>query len=301
MDDPLAEELRNHWTDIGLGRTFALLIVAQEHVEMRQPERALAIWQQLISEGGIAGDDARVDYADFLFEDGRCDEAWSELGAVMTNNRIYSFAWCGAAELLERRGELDEALLWYEIAADQLTAEDVTSGLHRIQDLLTGRRRVKWKLQLPLDGLDLLGAPGEDEELDREADLHDLLRRPTVSDGRIQVWDRGEFDDAVRWRRHFIGENADAYCHLVERVLRAHGRRVTVATWTYGGMLDCLRDANIRHDELPDGRRVVWPPPRNNPCWCGSGAKYKKCCGGPLPHVEPLVEPAVEPASAFSR
>jgi hypothetical protein len=105
----------------------------------------------------------------------------------------------------------------------------------------------------------------------------------------------------VRWRRHFIGENADAYCHLVERVLRAHGRRVTVATWTYGGMLDCLRDANIRHDELPDGRRVVWPPPRNNPCWCGSGAKYKKCCGGPLPHVEPLVEPAVEPASAFSR
>jgi hypothetical protein len=35
----------------------------------------------------------------------------------MTNNRIYSFAWCGAAELLERRDELDEALLWYEIAA----------------------------------------------------------------------------------------------------------------------------------------------------------------------------------------
>ncbi|MEV6140612.1 SEC-C metal-binding domain-containing protein [Nocardia sp. NPDC051990] len=22
-----------------------------------------------------------------------------------------------------------------------------------------------------------------------------------------------------------------------------------------------------------------WPPPRNAPCWCGSGRKYKKCCG----------------------
>ncbi len=24
-----------------------------------------------------------------------------------------------------------------------------------------------------------------------------------------------------------------------------------------------------------------WPPARNEPCWCGSGTKYKKCCGAP--------------------
>jgi hypothetical protein len=24
-----------------------------------------------------------------------------------------------------------------------------------------------------------------------------------------------------------------------------------------------------------------WPPQRNDPCWCGSAAKYKKCCGSP--------------------
>ena len=23
----------------------------------------------------------------------------------------------------------------------------------------------------------------------------------------------------------------------------------------------------------------LWPPERNAPCWCGSGGKYKKCCG----------------------
>ncbi|WP_410793481.1 SEC-C metal-binding domain-containing protein [Kribbella sp. C-35] len=287
MEDPLADELRDHWTDIGLGRTFTLLIAAQEHVKMRRAERALAIWQQLIDEGGTAGDDARVDHADFLFEQGRNDEARSELDAVMASNRIYSFAWCSAAELLERRGELDEARFWYEIAADQLTADDITTGLHRIQDLLTGRRRVNWALGLPLDALDLMGAQSEDEAADREAELHDLLRNPTVSDGSIQVWDRGEFDDTVRWRRHFIGENADGYCRRVERVLRAQDQRVTIATWTYGGLLDCLRDARIRHDELPDGRRIAWPPPRNQPCWCGSGVKYKKCCGGPLPRVEP--------------
>lgn len=27
------------------------------------------------------------------------------------------------------------------------------------------------------------------------------------------------------------------------------------------------------------GRAVPWPPSRNQPCWCGSHRKYKKCCG----------------------
>lgn len=27
------------------------------------------------------------------------------------------------------------------------------------------------------------------------------------------------------------------------------------------------------------GETLAWPPGRNDPCWCGSGRKYKKCCG----------------------
>lgn len=30
------------------------------------------------------------------------------------------------------------------------------------------------------------------------------------------------------------------------------------------------------------GRAITWPPERNAPCWCGSGRKYKQCCG-PVP------------------
>jgi tetratricopeptide (TPR) repeat protein len=33
---------------------------------------------------------------------------------------------------------------------------------------------------------------------------------------------------------------------------------------------------------LQAGGAVVWPPGRNEPCWCGSDRKYKKCCG-PVP------------------
>ena len=33
---------------------------------------------------------------------------------------------------------------------------------------------------------------------------------------------------------------------------------------------------------LRTGTAVVWPPGRNERCWCGSERKYKKCCG-PVP------------------
>lgn len=30
-----------------------------------------------------------------------------------------------------------------------------------------------------------------------------------------------------------------------------------------------------------DPALITWPPDRNQPCWCGSGRKYKKCCAAP--------------------
>jgi len=30
-----------------------------------------------------------------------------------------------------------------------------------------------------------------------------------------------------------------------------------------------------------DPALIAWPPDRNQPCWCGSGHKYKKCCAAP--------------------
>jgi tetratricopeptide (TPR) repeat protein len=34
---------------------------------------------------------------------------------------------------------------------------------------------------------------------------------------------------------------------------------------------------------------VAWPPPRNAPCWCESGRKYKQCCGHPSAAAIPVV------------
>lgn len=39
------------------------------------------------------------------------------------------------------------------------------------------------------------------------------------------------------------------------------------------------------------GRAVPWPPTRNQPCWCGSNRKYKKCCGAaPAVPMHPAVD-----------
>jgi tetratricopeptide (TPR) repeat protein len=37
--------------------------------------------------------------------------------------------------------------------------------------------------------------------------------------------------------------------------------------------------ARAAYDAAQEGRAIPWPPGRNDPCWCGSLRKYKRCCG----------------------
>ena len=86
----------------------------------------------------------------------------------------------------------------------------------------------------------------------------------------------------------------DAYCRTIEArlrdVLRETGRQPSVAPLEVERLVAFAAENGIDPDsgaarsrlaaEL--GRRgesVAWPPNRNEPCWCGSGRKYKRCCG----------------------
>lgn len=89
-----------------------------------------------------------------------------------------------------------------------------------------------------------------------------------------------------------------AYSHATEarvkRIARhAAGHRLHVAAMTVDGLQAHAEESG--HDPgsgearssyaatlLRAGDAVVWPPGRNEPCWCGSARKYKKCCG-PVP------------------
>ena len=112
---------------------------------------------------------------------------------------------------------------------------------------------------------------------------------------------RGEWDKATaRWPDLLDELPADhtAYSHRIEarmkrlaRTLAGHPLRVSPMT------IDGLTAFGAEAGEDPGtaeahssyaaeiarrGDALPWPPGRNAPCWCGSGHKYKTCCG-PIP------------------
>ncbi len=96
------------------------------------------------------------------------------------------------------------------------------------------------------------------------------------------------------------GEPVDhaTYCRRMEGRLRAHSEagmpRLAVVPvssdefipWVAENAPDEPDPSQLRAQYAADvardpSRTVPWPPGRNEPCWCGSGRKYKKCCGAP--------------------
>lgn len=107
-------------------------------------------------------------------------------------------------------------------------------------------------------------------------------------------WPEAEYDQLVtRWPH--LAENAgstwDEHRRGVERSCALAERAGHHVQQTAGNVIDFdafLKAGKVRKptaDELmayPDLRSgpilFDWPPGRTEPCWCGSGAKYKKCC-----------------------
>lgn len=89
-----------------------------------------------------------------------------------------------------------------------------------------------------------------------------------------------------------------AYSHEIEartkRLARQlPGRAVHVSSLTVDGLVDHASSvgddpgsaearSSYAAELLRVGGAVRWPPGRNDTCWCGSGKKYKQCCG-PIP------------------
>jgi tetratricopeptide (TPR) repeat protein len=88
--------------------------------------------------------------------------------------------------------------------------------------------------------------------------------------------------------------DADRYCRRIEQHLRelaaASGQRPSVAPLTVNQLTayaesegldptDGRARARLAADLDRRGQAIPWPPGRNEPCWCGSDRKYKRCCG----------------------
>jgi tetratricopeptide (TPR) repeat protein len=88
--------------------------------------------------------------------------------------------------------------------------------------------------------------------------------------------------------------DADRYCRRIEQDLRelaaVSGQRPSVAPLTLSELTTYSRSellaptdgrtrARLAAELDRRGETILWPPGRNEPCWCGSDRKYKRCCG----------------------
>lgn len=138
-----------------------------------------------------------------------------------------------------------------------------------------------------------LGIPPDDE--DRLAE-HRGPRFLEATSYAVAWFPRGQIDAALERWPDLAGdlEDPDAYCRVIEARLRearaATGRPPSVAPLEVAAFLEFSSEQGL--DPSTGGARsrfaavlgsrgktIPWPPGRNDSCWCGSGRKYKRCCG----------------------
>jgi tetratricopeptide (TPR) repeat protein len=88
--------------------------------------------------------------------------------------------------------------------------------------------------------------------------------------------------------------DAEAYARRIEGHLRQLNRELgqhpLVAPIEVGALLEWAASKGYDPDTgearsvfaadlASNGGAIEWPPGRNDPCWCRSGRKYKRCCG----------------------
>lgn len=254
-------------------RTEELLEQAHQLRRAGRPDRALALlrawpdWTDPEARGF-----AQADTAESLLVLGRTDEALATLRTLL-GSRPGATVCAMAAEVCTDAGLPDEALRFYDVGVSVLPAEALADRTWEADYLLRHRARTRAAQGLAPDPLDLTVPPPPEQ------------RHPTLEDVEDGAAVQGEVVRALFWPAYVlpavqerwpgVGDHAD-----LEQRLRAAaavtGRAVDLVP---GGpdLLDGDLDAVERHlHEAQDV--VVWPPERNAPCWCGSGAKYKRCC-----------------------
>ncbi|NKZ02952.1 SEC-C domain-containing protein [Actinomadura latina] len=293
----LAEDLERDAAKYPEQRAEILIEAAREWSQAGEPDRALRIYEDIIaSERGEDAQFATVEKISLLADLGRTDEAEAEI-ARLGRTRVHPGPAELVAEFLEAQGRLEEALTWFNTACRDLMADDGELAEAKLfaRPELRGRQRVRQALGLPPDAIDL-------HTEDEQAELTELLEKAAAPSqpnaGSFFVRSDVERAFAEGLVHGTAPADASSYFRDVERGWRTSSDEIGASVLrVLPTMVDDLlkyaddhdrdpRDQQTRADHLMTRIRegaptLGWPPERNAPCWCGSGRKYKKCCGSP--------------------
>jgi hypothetical protein len=268
---------------------YALALAADKRAEGGDVEGAL-----LLADRAVAADPdvgwIRAGRAGLLAKAGRIDDALAAVADLRPRLLTDPLAPSYVREILQELGRGEDAERWL--------TEALTTALPRGQEPDADEERAGVAYQLAVQRHELrhdLDLPHDD--LDEVAD--DLLQAAegeAAADGSVVMfWPRDEFE-ALRSRLPAVAESEGSGWDE-----HRAGIEVTLAEWAAAGtsglaVVAGSVDELIAHAEaigeaadddetiddyvgsLDPDRAVEWPPPRNGPCWCGSGLKYKKCC-----------------------
>lgn len=281
-------------------RAEILLEAAEAWRRAGRPDRAKAVLAGLIEGGGEDGCFARFQLADLHFAEEAVDEGYAELNRLARDPALHNGHCELVAELLAEHSDLEGALRWYDRAVARLSEDELEAlrgpdgWLEMASVMLRGRRDVRRRLGLPPDIMDETApaVPPQGGALDVDDILDEVESGEIPHEVQALVFPRPERAEARRrWPQEFAVPDEEYYPAQERRwrELAAAGVpaiRVTPATVaglrafaeTVGGSpVDPVVQARYR-EAVAGPASIAWPPPRNGPCWCGSSAKYKKCC-----------------------
>lgn len=245
--------------------------------------------------------DPRAAYGDFLMHQGRTDEAEKLFAEVLHGGSLREQTYMCAAHAFAHAGRSREALRWFNVGAQRLFPDlaeieyDLAMGDNGFE-LLRERDILRRELGEPTDAVDEAFAWAMRRGAEVLHNIEDIQRASQDDTDPVLYWPEREFDEL---RRRFpdshLHETHTQHRQSVEASLRSHSRTNAAVALVSGSVSDYLRYAgqhDLRADAsdpqlsyaadlLRQGDTGDWPPERNQPCWCGSGRKYKKCCGSP--------------------
>jgi len=270
-------------------------------------DRAEQILLSLVEAGGEDGAYARVELADRAFDRGDASAARSWLTGLAADPALHDGHCQLAAELLAAHDDLPGALRWYDrfvarLAEDQLTALDGPGGWMAFAAIpMRARRQLREQLGFPPDAADerVPAHPGDNpggweaerarltaEQLPagRPPRAQVLVFRRDERELAIRTWPDTYQNDADYYRDVEARRRSDAESGLAETVIvpMSVADLITFAQTEGGSPVE--QSTRERYSTtVPQAQHIRWPPARNDRCWCGSGIKYKKCCGRPSP------------------
>lgn len=228
--------------------------------------------------------------AELLLRAGRTEEAREAFGQALARNPSYPRIHLHAGETYDGAGLREDAWQWLTSGLELALAGDDTYIVWLLAEKRGGDDELQQRAQ------ELLY---REERL--EAERARRLQRGKRPMGALGVgWHPApEYERALAMLPRFAADQGQApyaaYCARLESVLRdVSGKRIAdrvglveilvddYLAWCASRDLDpngSTTRADYATDLVERGLMKPWPPSRNEPCWCASGRKYKKCCG----------------------